>query len=129
MQPIFCNMFKIYAWLMWINPATFLCLFQVKTGISINICLGLFCIHKFETRGGCLFRRYCWNCWPSLFKLLFSQYDLPGVLVCSSCLKLTTNLSPSDKGKHWSGNKALVILAVLFKVTCTCLSNSAVSLW
>ena len=54
-----------------INPATFLCLSQVRTWISKVICHVFFYI--FEVRGDCSFLSYWRNCWPSPFKLSFNH--------------------------------------------------------
>ena len=34
-------------------------------------CFLFFCVKLFEVRASCSFCWYWWNCWPSLFKLLF----------------------------------------------------------
>ena len=55
----------------------FLCIFQVKIWISIDICSGIFTcyVQWVEVRGDCSFCWYWWDYWPSQFKLsLFCWY-------------------------------------------------------
>ena len=58
------------------NPATFLCLTQMKTRIYNIIFHGLFLIcSMIWNERDCLFCWYWWNCGPSLFKLSFHNWD------------------------------------------------------
>ena len=53
--------------------------------ISYTICEGHFCIQRFEVRGNCSLGWYWWNCWTSLFNLIFLNYTVWGereVVVC-----------------------------------------------
>jgi hypothetical protein len=43
----------------------------------------LFCVLSLEVKGGCLFCRYWWNYWPSLFKLPFHKVMM---IVLKGCI-------------------------------------------
>jgi hypothetical protein len=46
-------------------------LFHVVNWIAIDVCRWRPCVWWFESRYSCLYCRYWWNCWLSLFKISF----------------------------------------------------------
>jgi hypothetical protein len=55
------------------DPVTYVCLSQSSTWISSVICRGFFYVQWAEMR--CDHFSFCWNSWPSLFKLSFYKLD------------------------------------------------------
>ena len=98
------------------NPATSVCLSQVRTRISNVICCGLI-LCSIEIKGDCSFCWYWWNCWQAqLFKhfshntaVFLQAYILSHFNACMLMKKLypenySTRMSKKLGGKcqHWS---------------------------
>ena len=58
-------------------------------GFPTSYVLVSFVVSEFEMRGDCSFRLYCWNCWPSLFKLSLDERWLFVLLILLELLTIT----------------------------------------
>lgn len=63
------------------HPFIFLYISHARTRISNAICCGLFCVQRFDVRGGWLISWYCWNCWPVLVKIFARRTKMKSKLM------------------------------------------------